>query len=199
MSEQKNWTFILPEVERCRAEMHQRIDDAFNSFLLSLAGDELAQESQAAGSRRLPLAAPAVMFKGTKPAAVILPDRSMVPVRTWKQAVSAILTDCCADPQRREQLMDLRGKVAGNFRYLLFDRPDGMSAPLEICEGLYLESKFDTEALLQNVTGKLLERVCYDYWRVVIQCRDLEQAAAVQKADAPFEEARADHGPEMAM
>ena len=199
MSEQKNWTSILPVVEHCRMEMHHRIDEAFNDFLLSLAGKDLVHEAQADGGHRLPLAAPAAMFKGTKSAAVILPDRSTIPVRTWKQAVAAILTDCCDDPQRREQLLELRGKVAGNFRYLLSDRPDGMSVPLEICEGLYLESKFDTEALLQNVTGKLLDRVGYDYWRVVIQCRYPKQEATVREANAPCEEARADHGPEMAM
>lgn len=196
MREQKNWTFILPEVERCREKMHRQIDDAFNNFLLSLAGEDLAQGD---GDRRLPLAAPAAMFKGTKPEMVILPDRNMVPVHTWKQAVSAILADCCADAQRREQMLELRGKVAGNFRYLLSDRPDGMSAPLKICEGLYVESKFDTEALLQNVTGKLLERVGYDYWRVVIQCRDPQQAAAMREADVSCEELRGNHEPEMAM
>lgn len=197
MDEQKNWAYLLPEVERCREELHQRIDDAFNKFLLSLAGEKPMQEALEDGNVRMPLAAPAAMFKGTKPEMVILPDRSTVPVRTWKQAVSAILVDCCADPQRREQLLDLRGKVAGNFRYLLSDRPDEMSAPLKICEGLYVESKFDTEALLQNVTCKLLERVGYDYWRVVVQCRGPQQAAQILESDTPCEEMELDHGPKM--
>ena len=88
---------------------------------------------------------------------------------TWKKAVSAILEDCDAAPHLHEQLLALRGRVNGNFRPLLSDRPDGMAAPLKISEGLYWESKFDTEALLYNLTEKLLNVIGYDCQRVVIR------------------------------
>jgi len=189
----RNWSACLPEIERCRAEMHRIVDDSFNNLLLTLA------EVEHSGSRLLPLAASPAIFKGTKPELVILPDRSRVAVRSWKNVVSAILTDCCSDPKKKERVLELRGQVAGNFRYLISGKPDRMSVPLKICEELYVEGKFDTEALLQNITGKLLDRVGYDYHGIVIQCRASQQAVMVQKAAGPTDEAVQNHGPEMSM
>ena len=65
-------------------------------------------------------------------------------------------------------MLELRGRVFGNFRPLLAQAPEGMGAPLKIDEGLYWESKFDTEALLKNLTGKLLCRVGYDYQGIAV-------------------------------
>lgn len=183
MEENENWAVILPKIERCRTELHQMIDDVFNNFILSLVGSDAVHDIQNDRCRVLPLAASPAFFKGTKPTAVFLPDRSEVPVRTWKNAAQVILQDCCADPQRKERMMELRKRVAGNFRFLIHDRPDELSAPLKICDDLYLESKFDTEALLRNITNKLLDRVGYDYRGIVIQYREPQQAADIKETN----------------
>lgn len=182
MEENENWAVILPKIEQCRTELHQMIDNAFNKLVLSLVENEAVHDMKNGDCLILPLAASPAVFKGTKPTAVFLPDRSEVPVRTWKNAAQVILQDCCADPQRKERLMELRGRVAGNFRFLIHDRPDGLSVPLKICDDLYLESKFDTEALLRNITNKLLDRVGYDYRGIVIQYREPQQAVDVKEA-----------------
>lgn len=75
------------------------------------------------------------------------------------------------DHQLRERLMSIRGKVFGRQRVLLGDTPSDMVAPLEISEGLYLESRFDTESLLYVLTRRVLAPVGYNYNEVLIQLR----------------------------
>ena len=58
--------------------------------------------------------------------------------------------------------MLFRSQVPGHVRQLLSGTPDGMVSPLKISDGLYLESKFDTQTLLDDLTQKILRRVGYD-------------------------------------
>ena len=144
---------VLAEIESIRRECHQLIDskfDALASRVLEEGGSELKEDE-----RVLTLAAMPSAFKGKKPVSLILPDGAEVNTPSWKKAVTAILQDCNSDPRRHRWMLELRGRVFGNFRPLLAKTPEGMAAPLKIDEGLYWESKFDTEALLRNLTGKI--------------------------------------------
>lgn len=67
--------------------------------------------------------------------------------------------------------MTLRNRIAGNFRWLLTDKPKNLRTPLKINEGIYFEGKFDTQALLRNLTKKLLEPDGYDYRGIAILLR----------------------------
>lgn len=145
----------------------------------------------------LPLTAQAAIFKGQRPAAVALRGNE-ISTGTWKAVVAAILKDCDADPVLHERMMDLRGRVLGRFRVLLSDTPDGMGAPIEINSKLYWESKFDTEALLANLTEKLLQVVGYDCRQVQIRLHAPQQDMA-EPEEVPAEEIAQGHGPEMAM
>ena len=154
---------------------HQLIDskfDALASRVLEEGGSELKEDE-----RVLTLAAMPSAFKGKKPVSLILPDGAEVNTPSWKKAVNTILQDCNSDPRRHGWMLELRGRVFGNFRPLLAKTPEGMAAPLKIDEGLYWESKFDTEALLRNLTGKLLCKVGYDYQGVVIRYLDPQLGA----------------------
>ena len=148
MNEQQT---ILAEVERCRAQLHHLIDERLDTFILRVTCGDLSEYIPDETVRAIPLVSAPARCKGMKPVAVILPDGSMVETSTWKKAAAAILRDCAADPGCHERLMELRGRVNGNFRRLLAEDPNGMDAPLKITEGLYLESKFDTQALLDTV------------------------------------------------
>lgn len=130
---------------------------------------------QTAGGLLLPLTAQAALFKGQKAAAVVLRGEE-IPAGTWKTVVAAILKDCDADPVLHERMMDLRGRVLGRFRVLLSDTPEGMGMPVEVNSELYWESKFDTEALLANLTEKLLQVVGYDCRQVQIRLRAPQMA-----------------------
>lgn len=159
---------VLDEIERCRAQFHQLVDSHMDALILRMTVGDLTAYIRDTGARVLPLGSAAAQCKGTKPVAVILPSGEKVETSTWKKAAAAILRDCDSDPQRHDLLMGLRGRVPGNLRQLLSETPDGMSAPLKINDSLYLESKFDTQALLENITQKILRRVGYDCGGVAV-------------------------------
>lgn len=161
---------VLAEIEHIRRECRQLVDskfDALTSRVLEEGGAELKEDE-----RVLTLAAMPSAFKGKKPVSLILPGGAEVNTPSWKKAVTAILQDCNSDPRRHKWMLELRGRVFGNFRPLLAKTPEGMGAPLKIDEGLYWESKFDTEAMLRNLTDKLLSKVGYDYQGVVVRYLD---------------------------
>lgn len=183
-SNPKELSAQLAEIERRRAKWHQMLDAKCDALILQLVGYTQVEGDQ---GRVMPLASPPMAFKGTKPAAVIFSGDWEVPVSTWRQAMRAVLLECAADPVRRERMLDMRCRVFGNFRSLLSETPDGMNAPLEICEGLYVEGKFDTQSLLQNITQKIFDRVGFDYRSIVVRLREprLEMADAVQESGEP--------------
>ena len=153
---------VLAEMERYRAQLHQLVDDRLDAFILRVTCGDLSEYIPDETVRAIPLVSAPARCKGIKSVVVILPDVSMAETATWKKVAAAILRNCDADPRCHEQLMEMRGRVNGNFRRLLAEDPNGMDAPLKITEGLYLESKFDTQALLDNLTQKILRCVGYD-------------------------------------
>ena len=170
---------VLDEIERCRAQLHQLVDSRMDALVLRMTVGDLTAYLQGTGARVLPLSSAATQCKGTKPVAVVLPSGERVETSTWKKAAAAILRDCDSDPQRHDLLMKLRGQVPGNFRQLLSETPDGMSGPLKINDGLYLESRFDTQALLENLTQKVLRRVGYDCGGVAVLYQAPRQEAVM--------------------
>lgn len=188
-------TDMVSMIEDCRRECHRLVDEQYDALLCRLLLGGQAQCVLEEGERILILAASPERLKGKKPVALILPDGAVVKAHTWKKAVEAILQDCNRDPVRHEQMLELRGRVFGNFRPLLAETPEQMSAPLKIDEGLYWESKFDTEALLRNLTDKLLCRVGYDYQGVAVKYRNPQQ-----EISAPaIEEQASNNGPMLSM
>ena len=172
MNEQQT---VLAEMECYRAQLHQLVDDRLDAFILKITCGDLSEYIQDGTVRAIPLVSAPARCKGMKPVAVVLPGGSMAETSTWKKAAAAILRDCDADPGCHEQLMEMRGRVYGNFRRLLAEDPNGMGAPLKITEGLYLESKFDTQALLENLTQKILRRAGYDCSMIAVLYRSPQQ------------------------
>ena len=157
----------LEEAEKRRAELHNLVDASF---------DRIVQYIQAEGpflwqSGVLPLSTDPRQFKGTKPAAVIFPDGRRVEVTKWRDAVTLILRECANTPPYGERLMSIRGRVMGRQRTFLADSPKGMDAPLEIRPELFMEGKFDTEALLFTLTKRVLDPVGYSYSGISVQLR----------------------------
>lgn len=164
---------FVSQVEMIRKESHQSIDTKCDALIRKaiLGGEDT-------DARLIPLRGNLSCLKGEKPSAVILPGKNMVPVKNWRQAVTTIMRDCAADPDRRTRLMEMSDKIIGNFRTILGHRAEGMNVPIEICEGLYMEGKFDTGALLHVLTDRILPNTGYDYQSVLFQLREpeLEQA-----------------------
>ncbi len=189
----------LSAIEDCRRECHQLADSQCDAIIHQ---QMLREENGGAldeDEHILTLAALPERFKGKKPVALVLPSGVEVKTPTWKKAVATILQDCCADPRRHERMMELRGMVFGNCCPLLAKTPEEMGAPLKIDEGLYWESKFDTEALLRNLTDKLLCRVGYDYQGVVVRYRDPQQETAVEEQARGKQEFGSGFGPGLSL
>lgn len=188
----------LAAVNVCREQLHRLVDERLDGLLCDLILGEEAEKFHAEEGRLLPFVSPPAMFKGERPASVILHGVE-IEATTWKKVVLAILQDCAAHPQCHKRMMELRGRVNGNFRPLLSDHPEGMASPLKIDAGMYWESKFDTEALLGNLTEKLLEQVGYDYQNIVIRFRTSQQDMAEQAEGNHAEDFDQNHVPAMAM
>ena len=188
----------LAAVNVCREQLHRLVDERLDGLLCDLILGEEAEKFHAEEGRLLPFVSPPAMFKGERPASVILHGVE-IEATTWKKVVLAILRDCAAHPQCHKRMMELRGRVNGNFRPLLSDHPEGMASPLKIDAGMYWESKFDTEALLGNLTEKLLEQVGYDYQNIVIRFRTSQQDMAEQAEGNHAEDFDQNHVPAMAM
>lgn len=174
MREREQENIILTELENLRTWLHQTVDERMDKMFLNLLCGESAVQQDAA-EEIYPLARDPAIFKGTKPTAVILPNHNVVQTATWREVAAALLRDCNGDPLRHDRLMTLRDRVAGNTRLLIASSPEEMRVPLQIDESLYVECKFDTEALLRNIRDKLLKPTGYEYQRVVLQCRSLHQ------------------------
>ncbi len=170
---------VLDELEGFRAQLHQQVDSHIDALILRTTIGNLAAYLQDAGVRVLPLSSAAAQCKVAEPVAVVLPGGGKVETATWKKAAAAILKDCDADPQCHAKLMELRGQVPGHVRQLLSGTPDGMVSPLKISDGLYLESKFDTQTLLDDLTQKILRRVGYDCGGVAVLYQDPRQDPAM--------------------
>ena len=71
--------------------------------------------------------------------------------------------------------MSMRGWIMGRQRTFLAANPDGMDVPLEIRPGLFMEGKFDTEALLYTLTKRIFDPVGYNYRGISVQLRQKER------------------------
>lgn len=161
-------------LETLRAQMHRLVDERIDDVVAHMENGEIDYEPV----RAHPLDWRPAAFKGTKAVAVILPDGRDVEAKTWRAVVDTILKDCAADPVRLEHLRCLCDRVNGNFRPLLSSRKAEMKAPVEIEDGLYFESKFDTEQLLRVLVEKILRPVGYDCSSVLLRYQERLQTQA---------------------
>ena len=82
-----------------------------------------------------------------------------------------ILEDCFNDSACRIRLLKLREKVSGRSRTILSSDSTAMDSPIEITDGLFMESKFDTETLLNVLIDKVLTPAGYDVTGISIRIK----------------------------
>lgn len=155
-------------VEEIREELHRHIDHICDCILAELKGAHYAENS----IQGIRLSNNASRFKGTKPKAVLFPNGRKIGVKKWKDVVSVLLADCISDPDRLQYLLELRGRVSGKQRLIISDNPLGMNQPLQICDQLWMETKYDTETLLKVLMFRIFNVLGYDYSGVRIVLRE---------------------------
>ena len=99
----------LAAVNICREQLHRLVDERLDGLLCDLILGEEAEKFHAEEGRLLPFVSPPAMFKGERPASVILHGVE-IEATTWKKVVLAILRDCAAHPQCHKRMMELRGR-----------------------------------------------------------------------------------------
>lgn len=119
-----------------------------------------------------PLTSNTSIFKGKKPTGVFFKNGIRHDIGTWKKVFELILKDCVSDKEKRDILLNLRGKISGRERVLLSSTSISMRRPLEIDKNLFVESHYDTESLLRILTTRILEPVGYDYSNIKIAIRN---------------------------
>ena len=175
---------IVEYAEKIREELHELIDRQIDSFLLRMETGERLDPPETV----LPLSAMAAYFKGKKPVAIVYPDGTEVPVPTWKKAAGQLLRPCAGDEQMRGRLEGIRGKVFGRNRLLFSDSGAGMDVPLEFYPDMFLETKFDTETLLNVITKRIFDPIGYDYNGIRLRVADpVFKISAAEPEDAQEE------------
>ena len=116
-------------------------------------------------------------FIGTKPTAVVFGDENTggerVLVKSWRSVFVTILRHAIKDPIYHNQLMELRNMVLGRRRIIVSDKPDGMTRPFEICEGLYCEVHYGTRTLMEILRLRILDAIGYRYGDIRIEIAEL--------------------------
>jgi hypothetical protein len=105
--------------------------------------------------------APAYLFIGKKPTAVLFGDER-VTVKKWTDVYRLVYGRVNHDQQAHEDLMCLRNKVAGRVRTFISDSPTGMTRPMKVDEGLYIETHYGTETMHHIMVDLILSYVRYD-------------------------------------
>ena len=158
-------------IEQSRQYMHRLVDAQYDNFIEKLNGNfDFNAEKPLVIS--MSLKSESALFKGKKPVEVVFGDGSIIATPTWREAASAILSDCNSIPKMHYSLIKLAGKVYGRDRILLSNSEDNMIAPIKIDEGLYFEGKFDTEGLLNVMKKRLFDVIGYDYSDINIKITD---------------------------
>lgn len=109
-------------------------------------------------------------FKGKKIIAVYINDERKLAF-TWKSAVETILNEVIEDKTNDKKLHVLCDKLLGRKRTRLSKDSTGMRSPIKLNNGLYVETHYDTETLM-NLLLQILYELSYDYSNIRIAIKN---------------------------
>lgn len=156
-------------IEQCRQDMHRDIDEQCDALIESIKSGVSLQKNN---KHFYTLNEPAHLFKGKKPVAITFPNGRKEYTDTWKKVAVELLADCNSEPTRHNRLLTLCDSLNGRTRRILCSTPDSMDVPIKIDDGLYFESKFDTQMLITILTDKIFRLVGYNYSGIEVQVRE---------------------------
>jgi len=107
-----------------------------------------------------------ITFKGRKTLGVKIGDTRII-TPTWKAVVETVLKEVLKQPNMRERVFYLRDRLLGTKRKKLSSTADGMHSPLKLEEGLYIETNYDAEKLM-NLLIEILDEISYNYDEIKI-------------------------------
>jgi hypothetical protein len=119
-------------------------------------------------SREYSLTAHPIVFKTGKPVSVLI-DGERTTVTSWKDVYKVILQCCIQDPVYHERLLRLMEYMTEQQKSFISASPDNMRNPLEICNGIYVETACDYLTPLGILTEHLLPAIHYDFSNIRIE------------------------------
>lgn len=166
----------IDELRKLKAELIQEIDQRIEALIAGIEptklNDAVFQDLQKNDFEAYyPLCQDSGFFKGKKPTGVILPNNNRVNCSTWKMVVYEIISETCMDPEVKEAMKALCGKVAGKKRKIIDINDKKMRSPLEIDKDLFIETHYDTETLLNILKFRILDPLNCDYSNIQIAVR----------------------------
>lgn len=182
-------------LEDTRRERHELVNRAIDS-LYGIRQEVTVDEKE----NILLFSTYPAFFKSKKPVSVLFPDGREVMTKTWKQVVVTLLQDCNSDELMHKHLSEISGKVFGRDRTIIGKDTTGMDAPLRVDDGIYFESKFDTESLLKVLTERVLNVVGYDYTGIYIKLKEPQKLdLTIEQSEDTCEAAKEENTPTMQM
>lgn len=166
-----NKEIAIENVERLRVQMHNDVDSKCDNLIKRIIKGE-SLDDDIVVQRILPLNSMSAFFKGTKVTAVRFADGSEISVGKWKDAVKVIMQNCNSNEEMHAALTRICGTVFGKTRTLFDKSPDEMIAPIKIDENMYLETKFDVEALLNVLKNRIFDLIGFDYSGISIKVEE---------------------------
>lgn len=154
-------TEIQEYLTRCRKKLHSEIDEIFERLQLSLIGKEKEE------SYELSLMMSPKQFKGLRPSAIIYSNGRKETVRTWRDAVEKLLKDC--DAKMHDRLSAIVEDMQGRTRPIMAHTAEELKNPMRIGEGIYMESRYDTESLIHIMTKRIFNALDYEYSEIKIR------------------------------
>ena len=161
----------IEELKKACEAIRSSIYETFDRLLLILDGKESGETASLPAERVYPLTTDTNTFIGQKSAAVLFGEER-ASADNWRKVFAAIMSKCNANAECHDNLMYLRGKVAGRERILLSHSPDGMRRPLKIDEDMYAEACYGTATLLYILRDRILAPAHFDYSDISIVIRN---------------------------
>jgi len=155
---------LVSDIRKLLSESERKLNDMIMKFEGQCESDQTPNSFS-----RIALSSNKSLFVGKKPVAVIFQDGRSIPVKKWKEVVYHVMMDCISNKEMHEKLLFMRGRVAGRQNLILSDKSENLINPLKIEEGIYIETRMNTEMLLVALTDKLTGAVGYDCSNIYIE------------------------------
>ena len=181
-------------IENLRHELHALVDENIENMLNRLENDGLTGQKESI----LPLLAMPAFLKGKKTTSITLSDGNEIVTKKWNRLYQPYFMTVI-QINLYNRLLEICGKVHSRDRVILSADTHGMDAPLKIDEGIYFESKFDTETLLKALTERVLKPIGYDYSHIRIKITDPKLSTELESNAAEDEMESVENEPTLQM
>ena len=160
---------MIKILEQSRAEILALVNAEFDKMKALISNDEQKSEPLQL-SVDIPLLSNGSLFKGKKPLCILFENGEVQDTLSWKKVAKILLEKCRSNPETNKRLGEICGLISGKNRILFGWDSSEMNYPIEV-DGMYLETKLDTETLMNVLVKRILIPAGFDGRGVSIKVR----------------------------